>query len=201
MMAEIFASRGQFTNRGKAKAKAPTEAETDADQVTPRTSCKSLVTRAISAAIDNLPSWLDPKKTQASMIVRKKRPSSQVNRDDFEAKAKKRYYGNRYSSAFKEATKKLVALREDPSKWGVRGYGVRSVIKQVTQEMLTSPNDRKLHPNSILNALSENHVGVSPFNMVGDLKFHLSCLWLLLSTQQCCRHRGKERHPVQGWNA
>ena len=52
--------------------------------------------------------------------------------------------------------------------------------------------------NSILNALSENHVGVSPFNMVGDLKFHLSCLWLLLSTQQCCRHRGKERHPVQG---
>ena len=96
------------------------------------------------------------------MIVRKKRDRSTLNRDNFSAKANKTYYGDRYKAAHKEATTMLQANRNDPNKWGKRGFGATSVVADVNERMLSSPNDRKLTKTAVSEAVDAKKAGVSP---------------------------------------
>ena len=96
------------------------------------------------------------------MIVRRKRSTSEVNRDDFEAKAKKAYYSDRYTTAKKEATLTFQSYRNDPDKWGKRGFGVISVVNEVNNRMLSSPNDRKLTKSAVFDCVMEDAAGTTP---------------------------------------
>ena len=158
----IFASRSGTTTNVVPPPLEATATPSESTVITPATNKSSRITPAISAALDNLPSWLDRDKTQASMIVRKRRSASQVNRDDFEAKAKSAYYSKRYTAAKKEATLKFKSYRDDPEKWGKRGYGVVSVVNEVNNRMLTSPNDRKLSKSAVFDCVMADAAGTTP---------------------------------------
>lgn len=110
----------------------------------------------------NMTSWTDLNKTNSAMSKRKKRPPSQVIQDAFIANADKYHYDIRYKAAFKAATLEVNRNREDPNKQGKRGCGVRAVVDRLNNEMLPSPNDKKLTRMAIFNAIDRGDIGVSP---------------------------------------
>lgn len=117
---------------------------------------------AVATALDNLPEWLDENKTQSAMIVRKKRSPPEVCRDNFMGNAIKDYYLQRFSAAFKEATTIVHSNMTDILKMGKRGFGVDAVSEDVNSRLLSSPNDRKIKPTALYNAVKEGRIGVSP---------------------------------------
>ena len=129
---------------------------------TRRAGASSSTRVAIATALDNVPTWLDRDKTEASMSTRKKRSPAEVCRDNFEDNAKKEYYNNRYTTAFKEATTVVHANMNDLNKNGKRGFGVDAVANDINERLLTSPNDRKLKPTSVYNAVKDGRIGVTP---------------------------------------
>ena len=106
--------------------------------------------------------WTDLDKTSDAMSKRKKRPATQEIQDVFNNKVNKFYYDNRYKEAFKEATLVVARNREDPSKQGQRGSGIRAVVQRVNNEKLISPNDKKLTRGAVFNAVDRGDIGVSP---------------------------------------
>lgn len=139
------------------------EGEGEENNNTPRAGASSCSTQvAIATALDNVPTWLDRDKTEASMSTRKKRSPAEVCRDNFEDNAKKDYYNNRYTTAFKEATAVVHANMNDVNKNGKRGFGVDAVANDINERLLTSPNDRKLKPTSVYNAVKDGRIGVTP---------------------------------------
>jgi hypothetical protein len=117
---------------------------------------------AVVTALDNIPEWLDQNKTQAAMIVRRKRSPPDVCRDNFVENATKDYYTQRFSTAFKEATTIVHSNMTDVLKIGKRGFGVDAVSVDVNSRLLSSPHDRKIKPTALYNAVKEGRIGISP---------------------------------------
>jgi len=99
----------------------------------------------MAKALADAPSWLDPDKTLEAMMLCKKRTPSQVCRDNCDANAKRSYYGDRYSSAFKKATFKLSDSLNDDSMRGKLGQGARAIAATFNESMLFSPSNRKIN--------------------------------------------------------
>lgn len=129
----------------------------------PKATTRASSTRAaVATALDNMAAWLDHDKTEAAMIVRKKRSPPDVCRDNFVGNATKDYYSKRFSAAFKEATSIVHSNMTDVLKIGKRGFGVDAVSEDVNSRLLTSPNDRHIKPTALYNAVKAGRIGVSP---------------------------------------
>lgn len=70
----------------------------------------------------------------------------------------KEYRDNRYKEAYKKATLALTPSTNT----GTRGHGLRAVVDRVNNEMLNSPNDKKLSKTNIHYAVQRGEYGVSP---------------------------------------
>jgi len=103
------------------------------------------ITAVTAKALADAPSWLDPDKTLEATMLRKKRTPSQVCRDNFDSNAKRSYYGDQYSNAFKKATIKLSDSLNDDSTRGKRGQGAWAIAATFNESMLSSPSDRKIN--------------------------------------------------------
>ena len=154
---DIIRGRGEDDNINDS----PT-GEEEEEVVTMCAAAGSTRVAAIATALDNVPDWLDRDKTLATMSTRKKRSPMEVCRDTFEGNAMKDYYLNRFTTAFKEATTTIHANMNDINKNGKRGYGVDAVAEDINSRLLTSPNDRKVKPTALYNAVKEGRVGVTP---------------------------------------
>jgi len=56
----------------------------------------------------------------------------------------------------------VASNREDPSKQGQRGSGIRAVVQRINNEKLISPNDKKLTRGAVFNAIDRGNIVVSP---------------------------------------
>ena len=135
--------------------------------ITPAHSSKQSTTGSTPAAstlfaLDSAPSWMDRDKIVSSMNVCAKRTPTEVCRSNFETNSKTAYYNNRYSTAFKAATKEFKTYKDDDNLRGKRGYGIISVVKKINSTLLSSPNDRRLTPTTVYEAMEGNCIGVSP---------------------------------------
>ena len=128
----------------------------------PSPACAQPITPAIAEVIADGPSWLDPDKTLASMHLRKKRTPSEMCRANFGENAKKAYYAERYSKAFKVASNSLKTNLDDDTTRGKRGCGASAIAQHLNETMLTSPNDRKLKPHALRDAVASSRAGLSP---------------------------------------
>ena len=120
-----------------------------------------VTTLATEKLLADGPSWLDSGKTLAAMSLRKQRSPTQVCGDNFDAKAKKAYYGDQYSTSFKQATINLSCLTSDDKTRGRWGCGTPAVAVKFNKSMLSSPNC-KIKLTALYDAVVSNHVGLSP---------------------------------------
>ena len=109
-----------------------------------------------------LPTWMDVDKTAVSMSKRKRRSSTQYSVDLFNKKMDGKYYDERFKIAFKAATSEVGKFQENPSLHGKRGNGICAVVQKYNNEMLSSPNDRKLTKGGIQHAIERGDFGISP---------------------------------------
>ncbi len=77
-------------------------------------------------------------------------------------KAKKAYYGDRYSAAFKQATIDLICLTRNDEIRGRQGCGAPAMAAKFNKSMLSSPSDCKIKPTALRDAVVSNHAGLSP---------------------------------------
>jgi hypothetical protein len=96
------------------------------------------------------------------MMLRKKRTPSQVCWGYFDSNARRSYYGDRISNAFKKATIKLSDSLNDDSMRGKRGQGARAIAATFNESMLSSPSDCKIKAKTLREAVAFDRVGLSP---------------------------------------
>ena len=149
--------------RCSAPAESPSSLSSSATASSTRVNSKGVtITAATAKALADAPSWLDPDKTLEAMTLRKKRTPSQVCRDNFDSNAKRSYYGDQYSNAFKKATIELSGSLNDDSTRGKRGQGARAIAATFNESMLSSPSDRKIKATTLREAVAFDRVGLSP---------------------------------------
>ena len=125
--------------------------------------CKtSSLDKARAAALDTIPAWMDRDVTASAMSKRKKRSINQTTQDNWDDKALSAYYAERHKNAWKGGTKYYNEVLEDPKLCGKKGYGSRSIVENINQYVLDSPNDRKIRPTAFEKAVKEGRFGVSP---------------------------------------
>ena len=105
--------------------------------------------------------WLDSEATAAVMSKRSRRSRTAANRDRFEENAVNVFRTAKYVAAFKKATTYAQVIRDGPLK-GTRGNGLRDIAAKFNDDMLNSPNDRKLNKSTLDRALKNGMVGVTP---------------------------------------
>ena len=134
------------------------------------------------AAIKIIPAWMDKSKTKSAMAKRAKRSTTQVNQDNFDNKAKRIFYGNRFSVVWKLATTELFNDNVTGDNNGKRGFGERAVAQRYNATMLTSPSDRKIKPSTLGDALGRGRLVYPPKSKEGREKspMHLRRPWQLM---------------------
>lgn len=95
------------------------------------------------------------------MTRQAQRTPAQVNKDQFDANAKKAFYNARHSAVHKKATVEAHANLTGRNR-GKKGYGLRAVVEKYNKEELTSPNDKKLNYQTVHDAIKRGEIGVSP---------------------------------------
>ena len=78
---------------------------------------------AMSAAAETLPKRMDTHTTKTVMIKQHKRTTKEVNRDNFNENATKRYQEVKYKKIFKVASLEVEANVKDSRKRGRKGFG------------------------------------------------------------------------------
>jgi len=105
---------------------------------------------------------MDRETTSSALGKRRKRTITQTSQDSFDAKAVSNYYSTRYSNAWKGGTQYYNDVLSNPDLRGKKGYGARTIAAKINQNILSSPNDRKIKPTAFERAVKAGNFGVSP---------------------------------------
>jgi hypothetical protein len=121
--------------------------------------------------------WIQTKKL-AAMSLRKRSPT-QVCQGNFDAKAKKLYYGGQYSAAFRQATVKLSDLLSNDETRSRQGCGAPTIAAKFNKSMLSSSNDCKIKPTALCNAFKSTVRAYCQPNAAAQKRFYPYCeqLW------------------------
>ena len=103
----------------------------------------------ISSGLTDLPTWMD-RDSGRKLLVRKTRLFR------LKAHVSTKFYDAYYTDGHK------AAIMELQNSEGKRGTGFSSVISRINEEMLSSPNDKKITKSSVHRAVSRGQFGVSP---------------------------------------
>ncbi len=93
-----------------------------------------------------------------------------MNSDNFTSQSSQEFINKNYKIAFKLATKKYAEILKGPNA-GRWGYGVRAICKKNNKFNLFCPNNRKLKPMEVTEAVDSNHAGLSPLKQGGPKSF------------------------------
>ena len=118
--------------------------------------------KARSAALDSIPEWMDRETTSSALGKRKKRTITQTAQDNFDCNAMSTYYHTRFNNAWKGGTTYYGEILANPKLRGKHGDGSRSIVKNINEKILNSPNDRKIKPLSFEGAVKRGEFGVYP---------------------------------------
>ena len=88
-----------------------------------------IVTKAREDALDKIPAWLDRGKTASTLSKRKKRPTAEVNWDNFTERAENNYHEEKCKGVWKDATNDYHANITGTKK-GKRGFGAASIASK-----------------------------------------------------------------------
>ena len=100
-------------------------------------------------------------KTSYDLTKRKEITSLDINREIFNDQAIKGYYDTQYSTAWKAATIELSTNFFEGNQ-GKHGFGANVVAKKYNENLLSSPNDKKIKKTNLTRVVHSGEVGVSP---------------------------------------
>ena len=124
-----------------------------------------IVTKAREDALDKILAWLDRGKTAGALLKRKKRPTAEVNRDNFTERAENDYREEKFKGGWKDATNEYHANITGTKK-GKRGFRAASVASKYNIR-LSSPNYRKIRVQLSLNQLIVESLAYRQRNRAG----------------------------------
>ena len=119
-----------------------------------------IVKKTKADALDKIPGWLDRGKTSSTLSKRKKRPTAEVNRDNFTGRVENDYRTEKFKGVWKDATNEYHANLTGAKK-GKHGFGAASVASKYNK-LLLSPNDRKIRAQTLIDSVARGEFGVSP---------------------------------------
>ena len=148
---------------GGAAVDAPTKG---GDLTPPPSSAGGLSAAEVQSRLKDLPPWIDPESC-SKMLTRGKRKSlTETHSYRLTEQVSDLYRAGRCKNAFKACTRLLKpAVAEDHSRGLTSMTGpvsLRKAVDRLSDEMLSSPNDRKLTKSAIYNAVARGLFGVSP---------------------------------------
>mmetsp|Transcript_3186 Transcript_3186/g.5790 ORF Transcript_3186/g.5790 Transcript_3186/m.5790 type:complete len:164 (+) Transcript_3186:322-813(+) len=108
-----------------------------------------IVTKAREDALDKILAWLDRGKTAGALSKQKKRPTAEVNQDNFTERAENDYREEKFKGVWKDATNTQIS----GTKKGKRGFGAVSVASKYNKHLL-SPNDRKIRAQTFIDSVA-----------------------------------------------
>lgn len=124
-----------------------------------------LTSAEVESGIKDLPPWIDSESC-AKMLTRRKRKSiTEAHSYRLTEQVSDLYRSGRYKSAFKACTSLLRPPPEAVAAQRTKGISVTKAIKRINDQMLSSPNDKKLKRTIIYEALQRGSFGVSPLKM------------------------------------
>ena len=110
----------------------------------------------MSSGLNDLPTWMDRDSGRKSLVRKTQRSITQAHLFCLKAQVSTKYYDACYKDAHKAATMEM------NNSEGKRGTGLLAVISRINEEMLSSPNDKKLTKSSVHHAVSRGQFSVSP---------------------------------------
>ena len=121
-----------------------------------------IVTKAREDALDKIPAWLDRGKTASTLSKRKKRPTAEVNRDNFTERAENDYRDEKFKGVWKDATNEYHANITGTKK-GKHGFGAAAVASKYNKR-LSFPNDRKIRAQTLIDSVARGEFGMRQMN-------------------------------------
>jgi hypothetical protein len=132
----------------------------------PPPSAGSLSAAEVESGLKDLPPWIDPESCSKMLTRRKRKSLTEAHSYRLTEQVSDLHRAGRYKNAFKACTRLLKpAVAEDRSRGVTSMKGpvsVRKAVDRLNNEMLSSPNDRKLTKSAIQNAVARGSFGVSP---------------------------------------
>lgn len=120
----------------------------------------------VESGLKDLPPWIDPESCSKMSTHRKRKSLIEAHSYRLTEQVSGLHRAGCYKNAFKACTRLLKpAVAEDRSRGVTSMKGpvsVRKAIDHLNNEMLSSPNDRKLTKSAIQNAVARGSFGVSP---------------------------------------
>jgi len=101
-----------------------------------------IVTKVREDALDKVLAWLEGGKNAAALLKQKKRPTAEVNWDNFTERAENDYREEKFKGVWKDATNEYHANITGTKK-GKRVFRAASVALKYNKRLL-SPNDRMI---------------------------------------------------------
>ena len=154
---------GAVGRGGGAVVDAPIEG---GDLSSPPPSAGGLSAAEVESGLKDLPPWIDPESCSKMLTSRKQKSLTEVHSYRLTEQVSDLHHAGRYKNAFKACTRLLKpAVAEDRSRGVTSMKGpvsVRKAVDRLNNEMLSSPNDRKLTKSAIQNAVARGSFGVSP---------------------------------------
>ena len=102
----------------------------------------------MSSGLNDLPTWMDRDSGRKSLVRKTQRSITQAHLFCLKAQVSTKYYDACYKDAHKAATMEM------NNSEGKRGTGLLAVISRINEEMLSSPNDKKLTKSSVHRSVS-----------------------------------------------
>ncbi len=102
----------------------------------------------ISSGLNDLPTWMDRDSGRKSLVRETRRSITQAHLFRLKAQVSTKNYDAHYKDAHKAATMEM------KNSEGKRGTGLLAVVSRINEEMLSSPNDKKLTKSSVHRAVS-----------------------------------------------
>ncbi len=106
----------------------------------------------VSADLDNLPAYVNLDSIKKSLLHQNRNSITQADLNSLKGQVRDLHYMGQYKTAFKAAAF-VLKPKPDVQNIGKHGEGIRSIVKQINNEMLSSPNDRMLKMSTVYNAV------------------------------------------------
>ncbi len=139
----------------------------------------------VSAGLDDLPAYINCDSIKKSLLRQNQISITQAHLNQLKGHVSNSYYMGRYDTAFKAAT---FAMKPKPDVQNVGKHrgGIRSIVKQINNEMLSSPNNCKLKKSMVYNAVQRGEYSVSPLKngrqviVPSELTHGIACYILMM---------------------
>ena len=161
---------------GKAGGDPPIDAEFISPKPTKRTP-GGLSNAEVESGLNDCPAWtwIDPAICEKMLTRGRRKSLTEAHSTRLTGQASTTYPAGRYKNAFKACTSLLVlrpppvAVADERRRRGITStkgpISVRKAVKRINDDMLASPNDKKLKKTTIQDAINRGSFGKSPLKM------------------------------------